>query len=144
MSWPYKVFIEIVHDENHQSVYHVQFHPSPFLYMGDKKLIKGGQGPYDSHGLLGHIRKDKIFDKINLYTNLPEQRIKRDDDRFSERLPGNGFRGEPIRVILCRSYLRKSEMLISGRYSVKKDSISSFMNAVVGSIKALIVSSSIY
>ena len=37
MSWPYKLFIEIVHDVNHQSVYHVQFHPSPFLYMGDKK-----------------------------------------------------------------------------------------------------------
>lgn len=51
MSWPYKMFIEVVHDVNHQSVYHVQFHPSPFLYMGDKKLMKGGQGPYDSHGL---------------------------------------------------------------------------------------------
>jgi len=91
MSWPYKVFIEIVHDENHQSVYHVQFHPSPFLYMGDKKLIKGGQGPYDSHGLLGHIRKDKIFDKINLYTNLPEQDLKEMMIGFQNDCPETDF-----------------------------------------------------
>ena len=56
----------MVHDVDHQSVYHVQFLPSPFLYVGDQKLAKGGQDPYDSRGLLRHLTKDTSLVEVNL------------------------------------------------------------------------------
>ena len=92
MSWPYKLFIEVVHSENHQSVYHVQFHPSPILYMGNKELAKGGQGPYDSSGLLRHLTESRTLGEVNLYTNLPQKHFEQIMEGFQKDCPDTSFK----------------------------------------------------
>ena len=92
MSWPYKLFIEVVHSVNHQSVYHVQFHPSPFLYMGNQEIAKGGQGPYESIGMLRHLKESMSLGEVNLYTNLPSKDLKEMMEGFQKDCPKTRFK----------------------------------------------------
>lgn len=92
MGWPYKLFIEVVQSENYQSVYHVQFHPSPFLYMGNQKIAKGGRGPYESIGLLRHLTESINLDEVNLYTNLPQKDFETMMEGFRKDCPDTSFK----------------------------------------------------
>ena len=70
-----KMIIEIVHDETYQSVFHLQFLPSPFIYKGGQKLARGGTGPFDTEGLLSAIKGYQDFRDINLITNISEPNL---------------------------------------------------------------------
>lgn len=65
-----KVIIEIVHNVDYQSVYHLQFHPSPILFCGNKEITSGNGQPFGTVGIFKHLRDVEKIEKVNIYTNL--------------------------------------------------------------------------
>lgn len=72
-----KVIIEIVHNIDYQSVYHLQFHPSPILFCGNRQIATGNGEPFGTEGIFKYLRGIENVDRVNIYTNL---RIKELDE----------------------------------------------------------------
>ena len=86
-----KVIIEIVHNVDYQSVYHLQFHPSPELFSGNKELAQGNGAPYGTNGILKHLEKFEKIDNVNIYTNLDSSNLDELMLGFKEDCPQTSF-----------------------------------------------------
>jgi hypothetical protein len=86
-----KVIIEIVHNVDYQSVYHLQFHPSPILFCGNKEIATGNGQPFGTNGILTHLKKFEEIKNVNIYTNLNSSNLDELLVGFKEDCPKASF-----------------------------------------------------
>ena len=86
-----KVIIEIVHNVDYQSVYHLQFHPSPILFCGNKEIATGNGQPFGTNGILKHLKKFEEIENVNIYTNLNSSNLDELLAGFKEDCPKASF-----------------------------------------------------
>lgn len=87
-----KVIIEIVHNVDYQSVYHLQFHPSPILFCGNKEVASGNGQPFGTEGIFKHLGGIEKIERVNIYTNLPSENLDEVIRGFLKDCPNTHFK----------------------------------------------------